>query len=72
MIAAARRSFLRDRGIPFREINIDDDAAAEAIVLQVNHGKRKVPTIGIDDRYFSLSPFDPHKLADELKIPLNK
>jgi hypothetical protein len=31
-----------------------------------------VPTIGIEGRYFSLSPFDPHKLADELKIPLNK
>ncbi|MFZ0582290.1 MAG: glutaredoxin family protein [Candidatus Acidiferrales bacterium] len=66
------KNFLRDRGIPFREVNIDDDAAAEAIVLQVNHGKRKVPTIGIGDHYFSLSPFDPHKLADELKIPLNK
>jgi glutaredoxin len=33
------KSFLRDRGISYREINIDDDAAAEAIVLQINNGK---------------------------------
>jgi glutaredoxin len=66
------KCFLRERGIPFREVNIDEDAAAEAIVLRVNNGKRKVPTIGIEGRYFPMSPFDPHKLADELKIPLNK
>ena len=51
------KSFLRDRGISYREVNIDDDAAAEAIVLQINNGKRKVPMIGIEGRYFSLSPF---------------
>ena len=45
---------------------------AEAIVLQINNGKRKVPMIGIEGRYFSLSPFDPYKFAEELKIPLNK
>ncbi|HXN27815.1 MAG TPA: glutaredoxin family protein [Candidatus Acidoferrales bacterium] len=66
------KHFLRDRGIPYREVNIDDDAAAEAIVLQINNGKRKVPMIGIEGRYFSLSPFDPYKFAEELKIPLNK
>ena len=66
------KCFLRERGIPYREVNIDGDSAAEAIVMQANHGKRKVPTIGIEGRYFSLSPFDPYKLAEELKIPLNK
>jgi len=66
------KSFLRERGISYREVNIDDDAAAEAIVLQINDGKRKVPMIGIEGRYFSLSPFDPYKFAEELKIPLNK
>jgi mycoredoxin len=65
------KQFLRDRGLAFREVNIDEDPAAEAIVVRANNGKRKVPTLEVDGRYFSLSPFNPQKLADELKIPLN-
>jgi hypothetical protein len=30
-----------------------------------------VPTIEVEGRYFACSPFDPHLLAEELKIPLN-
>ena len=54
-----------------REVNIDRSPEAEEIVLRVNHGKRKVPTLEIDGRYFANSPFDPYKLAEELKINLN-
>ncbi|HWG59659.1 MAG TPA: glutaredoxin family protein [Candidatus Acidoferrales bacterium] len=63
--------FLRERGVAFREINIDDAPAAEALVLRVNDGRRKVPTIEIEGRFFACSPFDPYQLARELKIPLN-
>jgi len=66
------KSFLKDRGIAFREINIDHNPEAEATVLRVNNGKRKVPTIEIEGRYFPMSPFDPCRFAEELKIPLNK
>jgi glutaredoxin len=66
------KSFLKDRGISFREINIDHNPEAEATVLRVNNGKRKVPTIEIEGRYFPMSPFDPCRFAEELKIPLNK
>lgn len=65
------KKFLKDRGVAFREINIDDTPAAEEIVMRVNSGKRKVPTIEVEGRYFACSPFDPHVLAEELKIPLN-
>jgi mycoredoxin len=66
------KNFLRERGVSFREVNIDDDPEAAALVMKVNNGKRKVPTIGTTDgRYFSLSPFDPCKLSSELNIPLN-
>jgi len=41
-------------------------------VLRVNNGKRKVPTIEVEGRYFPMSPFDPYRFAEELKIPLNK
>jgi glutaredoxin len=65
------KQFLRERGITFREVNIDHTKEAEEIVLRANNGRRKVPTIEIDGRYFSCSPFDPYRLAEELKIPLN-
>ena len=65
------KHFLRERQVTFREINIDETPEAEELVLRVNHGRRKVPTVEIEGRYFACSPFDPHKLAEELKIPLN-
>jgi mycoredoxin len=65
------KNFLRDRGVSFKEVNIDETPGAEELVLRVNNGLRKVPTIEVEGRYFACSPFDPYKLADELKIPLN-
>jgi mycoredoxin len=63
--------FLKARGVAYREVNIEEDERAEAIVLQANHGKRKVPTLKVGDRYFACSPFNAVKLAAELKVPLN-
>jgi mycoredoxin len=65
------KRFLNERGVPFSEVNIDEDVEAEELVLRVNDGLRKVPTIQVDDRYFACSPFDPYQLSEELKIPLN-
>jgi mycoredoxin len=65
------KTFLKERGIEFREVNIDQSPEAEKLVLRVNDGRRKVPTLEVDGRYFANSPFDPYKLAEELKIPLN-
>jgi glutaredoxin len=65
------KSFLKDRGIEVEEVNIEDDPDAEDLVIRVNHGKRKVPTIQVGDRYFACSPFNAAKLASELNLPLN-
>jgi mycoredoxin len=65
------KQFLRERGIPFEEINVDEEPEAEDLVLRVNHGRRKVPTVEVGGRYFACSPFDPERLAEELDIPLN-
>jgi glutaredoxin len=64
--------FLKERGIVFREINIDSSEEAEVLVLRVNGGRRRVPTIEIHGRYFACSPFDPRLLSEELHIQLNK
>lgn len=65
------RTFLKERGVSFQEINIEEDASAEAIVTRVNDGRTVVPTFDVDGRYFACSPFNAEKLAAELHIPLN-
>ena len=65
------KTFLKERGIAFQEVNIDEDPDAEDLVLKVNNGSRKVPTIETGGRYFACSPFNPEQLAAELGIPLN-
>jgi mycoredoxin len=66
------KQFLRERGIAFKEVNIDDKPEAEELIIRANKGLRKVPTLEIDGHYFACSPFNPYLLAEELKIPLNK
>ncbi|HTP44410.1 MAG TPA: glutaredoxin family protein [Candidatus Acidoferrum sp.] len=66
------KQFLRERGVAFKEVNIDDKPEAEELIIRANNGLRKVPTLEIDGRYVSCSPFDPYRIAEELKIPLNK
>jgi glutaredoxin len=65
------KSFLKERGVEFQEVDIDQDGESEDLVLRVNNGRRKVPTLKIGERYFACSPFNAQKLADELRIPLN-
>ncbi len=65
------KSFLRARGVAFREVDIEKDASGEEIVIKANDGKRKVPTLEVAGRYFACSPFDAEQLAEELNIPLN-
>jgi glutaredoxin len=66
------KQFLKERGVAFHEVNVDESEEAQETVLRVNDGRMKVPTIEVDGRFFSCSPFDPYQLAEELKIPLNK
>ena len=66
------KTFLKERGIAFREIDIEMNPDAEEIVIKANGGKRKVPTLEVGGRYFSCSPFNAADLAEELNIPLNR
>jgi len=65
------KTFLKERGVEFREVDIERDPAAEEIVIKANNGRRKVPTLEIGGRYFACSPFDAEELAENLNIPLN-
>ena len=66
------KTFLKERGVEFREINIEEDEESEELVLRVNNGKRKIPTLKVGERYFACSPFSASQLAEELNIQLNK
>ena len=65
------KNFLKEHGITFEEVNIEEDPAGEETVISANNGKRRVPTLKVGERYFACSPFNAQLLADELKIPLN-
>jgi mycoredoxin len=65
------KSFLKERGVAYREVNIEEDESAEEIVIKANDGKRKVPTLEVGGRFFACSPFDPEQLAAELNIRIN-
>ncbi len=62
------KRFLKERGIEFDEINIEEDEGAAAFVIRANEGKRKVPTFEVDGRTFNLSPFDAKRLRTELGL----
>lgn len=58
---AAKRA-LEQRGLPFEEINIENDPSAAEYVMSVNGGKRSVPTLVSQDVAHSLSRFSLQKL----------
>jgi len=66
------KHFLKERRVAFEEVNIEENAHAEAIVLRENRGRRRVPTLKVGPRYFACSPFNALELAEELQIPLNR
>lgn len=65
------KTFLKERGVEYREVNIEEVESAEEIVTKANNGKQVVPTFEVGGRFFACSPFDAEQLAEELKIPLN-
>jgi mycoredoxin len=66
------KNFMKERGVEFHEVNIEEDGRAEEIVIRANNGKRRVPTLRVGDRFFACSPFNAQQLANELNISLNK
>ena len=58
---AAKRA-LTTKGIPYQEINIEQDEQAAEYVMSVNGGRRSVPTLVAGTIAHSLSGFRPQKL----------
>jgi mycoredoxin len=62
------KMYLAEKGIGYEEIDIEKTPGAAEIVMQVNGGKRKVPTLDIDGRYVVLSPFNRRQLEEALGL----
>lgn len=56
------KSVLEKLGVPFEEINIEQHPDAADYVMQVNDGRRSVPTLVYGDDAASLSGFSRTKL----------
>lgn len=56
------KAFLNKFSIPFEEINIEEDPLAADYVMQVNGGRRSVPTLEYNGDATSLSSFSRSKL----------
>jgi mycoredoxin len=50
---------LEEAAAPFAEVDIDQDHAAEAMVLERSGGRRVVPTLRFDDRVWAFNPAPP-------------
>ncbi len=53
----AKRFFQR-HDIPYRWIDIEEDLEGERFVLEVNHGRRTIPTIVFEDGSILVEPSD--------------
>lgn len=62
------KMYLTEKGISYEEIDIEKTPGAAEIVMQVNEGKRKVPTLDIDGRFVALSPFNRRQLEEALGL----
>lgn len=52
------KALLRDLGVSFDEIDIEQDETAAELVMSQNDGKRRVPTFEIAGRYYGNPPIN--------------
>jgi glutaredoxin len=50
---------LQEAGTAFQEVDVDQDAQAEAMILERSGGRRVVPTLRFDDRVWAFNPDPP-------------
>ena len=63
----AAKKFLEARGLPYEEVDIDTNADAAGIVMALNDGMRKVPTLDIEGKIVSGDKFDPSRFEKDLR-----
>jgi mycoredoxin len=63
----AAKRFLGERGIAYEEVDIDLRPEAAGIVMRLNDGMRKVPTLDIEGTIVSGDKFDAVRFESDLR-----
>ena len=61
------KAFMDEHHIPYRWIDVQDDAEATEVVMKLNNGKRIIPTIVFEDDSILVEPSNS-QLARKLGI----
>ena len=62
------KKFLGEQFIPFRWVDIEQDMAGEAYVLEKNSGKRIIPLIEFPDGSFLVEPTNAERVLNGYKL----
>jgi mycoredoxin len=62
----AAKRFLGERGIAFEEVDIEQRPEAAAIVMKLNDGMRKVPTLDVEGTIVSGDKFNAARFEMDL------
>ena len=63
----AAKKFLSERGVPFEEVDIEQRPEAAQIVMDLNDGMRKVPTLDVEGIIVSGDRFDAARFEKDLR-----
>jgi glutaredoxin len=63
----AAKRFLEERGISYEEIDIERTPEAAEIVMKLNDGMRKVPTLDVEGTIVSGDNFDTARFEKDLR-----
>lgn len=63
----AAKKFLQAHGVPFEEIDIEKSPEAAAIVMKLNDGMKRVPTLDIEGTIVSGDQFDASRFEKDLR-----
>ena len=63
----AARRFLGERGIAYEEVDIEQRPEAAGIVMGLNDGMRKVPTLDVEGTIISGDKFNAARFEKELR-----
>ncbi len=61
------KRFLEERGIAYEEVDIEERPEAAEIVMKLNDGMRKVPTLDVGGIIVSGDRFDPARFEKDLR-----
>jgi mycoredoxin len=61
------KRFLRERGIAYEEVDIDQHPEAAEIVMRLNEGMRKVPTLDVEGTILSGDRFNAARFEKDLR-----